>query len=210
MDNLNGAIRRNASLPFNQAHSNGFDTHLEEENSFAELNNQQIAELVCDGVLNSHSLEDELKDCHRAVLVRRLVLEMQTSNSLQGMPVEGFDYSVVKGACCEMVIGHVQIPVGVAGPLLLDGAEYHVPMATTEGCLVASTNRGCKAIHQAGGATSVIIRDCMTRAPVVRMPSAKRAAEVKEFVEGEKHSEIIAAEFNSSSRLVLFLICRLA
>ncbi|KAF9610360.1 hypothetical protein IFM89_022030 [Coptis chinensis] len=60
-----------------------------------------------------------------------------------------------------------------------DGTEYSVPMATTEGCLVASTNRGCKAIHVSGGATSMLLRDAMTRAPIVRVGSTKRVANLK-------------------------------
>lgn len=79
------------------------------------------------------------------------------------------------GACCENVIGFIPIPVGIAGPLLLDGSTYYVPMATTEGCLVASTNRGTRALLESGGAISRVVSDGMTRAPVVRFSSIKNA-----------------------------------
>ncbi|KAG6401457.1 hypothetical protein SASPL_138314 [Salvia splendens] len=73
-------------------------------------------------------------------------------------------------------------------------------MATTEGCLVASTSRGCKAIYASGGATSSLYRDAMTRAPVVRFGSAKRAAELKLFLEDPLNFETLSLVFNSSSR----------
>ena len=62
------------------------------------------------------------------------------------LPYSDFEYSLVNGACCENVVGYIPLPVGVAGPLPLDGQMFQVPMATTEGCLVASTNRGCRAL----------------------------------------------------------------
>ncbi|MCO5586885.1 hypothetical protein L7F22_040830 [Adiantum nelumboides] len=70
-----------------------------------------------------------------------------------------------------------------ACPLSLDGFEYMVPMATTEGCLVASTNQGCKAICMSGGAASVLLRDGMTRAPIVKFESAQHAGELKSYNE---------------------------
>jgi hydroxymethylglutaryl-CoA reductase (NADPH) len=78
------------------------------------------------------------------------------------------------GTCCENVIGYMPVPVGIVGPLMLDKQRFFVPMATTEGCLVASTNRGCSAVLSSG-VTSRVVADGMTRGPVVRFPSMPRA-----------------------------------
>lgn len=165
-----------------------------------ENDDEEIACAVSVGEVPSYALEGDLGDCARAASVRKRAVEMMTGRSLDSLPLAGFDYASVLGQCCEMVIGYVQIPVGVAGPLVLDGVEYMVPMATTEGCLVASTNRGCKAIHLSGGASSILLQDGMTRAPVVRFASACRAAELKFFLEARENFEMLSMVFNKSSR----------
>nr|AAB69726.1 3-hydroxy-3-methylglutaryl coenzyme a reductase [Camptotheca acuminata] len=161
---------------------------------------EEMIKSVVAGRIPSYSLETRLGDCKRAAAIRREALQRLTGKSLEGLPLEGFDYETILGQCCEMPVGYVQIPVGIVGPLLLDGREYSVPMATTEGCLVASTNRGCKAIYASGGATSILLRDGMTRAPVVRFSTAKRAAELKFFLEDPMNFDTLAVVFNKSSR----------
>nr|QEO24602.1 HMGR [Polygala tenuifolia] len=164
---------------------------------------KEVINAVVSGSTPSYSLESKLGDCRRAAAIRREAVQRLTGKSLAGLPLEGFDYDSILGQCCEMPIGYVQLPVGVAGPLLLDGREYTVPMATTEGCLVASTNRGCKAIHLSGGATSVLLRDGMTRAPVVRFPTAMRAAHLKFFLEDPMNFDGLSVVFNRSSRFAM-------
>nr|AAY68034.1 3-hydroxy-methylglutaryl coenzyme A reductase [Tilia miqueliana] len=161
---------------------------------------EEIIKSVVAGTTPSYSLESKLGDCKRATAIRREALQRLTGKSLSGLPLDGFDYASILGQCCEMPVGYVQIPVGIAGPLLLNGREYTVPMATTEGTLVASTNRGCKAIHLSGGATSVLLKDGMTRAPVVRFSTAKRAADLKFYLEDPENFETLAVVFNRSSR----------
>ncbi|KAJ4846621.1 3-hydroxy-3-methylglutaryl-coenzyme A (HMG-CoA) reductase isozyme [Turnera subulata] len=173
---------------------------VSQEEEEEEEEDEAIIQSVVRGTIPSYSLESKLGDCRRAAAIRREALQRITSKSLSGLPLEGFDYDSILGQCCEMPVGYVQIPVGIAGPLSLDGKEYSVPMATTEGCLVASTNRGCKAIHLSGGATSVILKDAMTRAPVVSFPTAKRAALLKFFLEDPSNFEALSFAFNKSSR----------
>ncbi len=104
------------------------------------------------------------------------------------------------GVCCENVIGYIPLPVGVAGPMLVDDETYQIPMATTEGCLVASTSRGCKAISLGGGAKTEVINDGMSRGPVVTFPSVRRAAAMKRWVDNEGGFEFLKASFESTSR----------
>ncbi|GLU00124.1 hypothetical protein SLE2022_175160 [Rubroshorea leprosula] len=170
------------------------------DSAISSAEDEEIVQSVISRKLPSYSLESKLGDCKRAAAIRREALQRMTGRSLQGLPLEGFDYESILGQCCEMPVGYVQIPVGIAGPLLLDGFEYSVPMATTEGCLVASANRGCKAIYVSGGATSTILRDGMARAPVVRFASARRAAELKFFLENPENFDTLAVVFNKSSR----------
>ncbi|XP_020266967.1 3-hydroxy-3-methylglutaryl-coenzyme A reductase 3-like, partial [Asparagus officinalis] len=164
------------------------------------LNDEEIVQSVVAGVTPSYILESKLNDTHRAAKLRRDSLKVITGRSIDGLPLDGFDYDSILGQCCEMPVGFVQLPVGIAGPLVLDSMMYYVPMATTEGCLVASTNRGCKAIAESGGAMSVVLRDGMTRAPAVRFGTAKRSAELKFFLEEPANFETLALIFNRSSR----------
>ncbi|XP_020575961.1 3-hydroxy-3-methylglutaryl-coenzyme A reductase 3-like [Phalaenopsis equestris] len=161
---------------------------------------EDIIAAVVSGKTPSYSLESVIGDCRRAAEIRREAIRRISGKGLDGLPLEGFDYGSILGQCCEMPVGFVQLPVGIAGPLKLDGRDYYVPMATTEGCLVASTNRGCKAIFESGGAASVVLRDAMTRSPVVRFLTATRAAELKFFVEEPSNFDTISVVFNRSSR----------
>lgn len=95
---------------------------------------------------------------------------------------------------------YVPLPVGIIGPLRVDGKDFRVPMATTEGALLASTNRGCAAIRKAGGCTTALLSDGMSRAPLVSMPSMKDAADLKEWLEKPENFEKVAEAFNSTTR----------
>lgn len=101
---------------------------------------------------------------------------------------------------------YVPVPVGVVGPLVIDSKPFRIPMATTEGALIASTNRGARAIELSGGAQSVIMGVGMTRAPLLRGPSFTRAAALKKWVETPENAAALAAAFNSTSRYVV-LFC---
>lgn len=111
-----------------------------------------------------------------------------------------YDYSRVLGACCENVVGYIPIPLGIAGPLNVDGTLYPIPMATAEGTLVASTSRGCKALNAGGGVTTVVVQDAMTRGPAIDFPTVVMASEAKAWIASEEGYNAIKTAFESTSR----------
>lgn len=168
-----------------------------------ECNNGEVLRLVTEGKLPLYALEKQLGDKLRAVVVRRQSIAKFADAPVlltEKLPYKNYDYDRVFGACCENVIGFIPIPLGVAGPIIIDGKPYHIPVATTEGCLVASTMRGCKAINAGGGVQTVLTADGMTRGPCVQFPDLIRAGKAKTWLDSEEGQKKMKAAFNSTSR----------
>ena len=103
----------------------------------------------------------------------------------------------------EHFTGVAQIPLGLAGPLTVNGehaqGDFLIPMATTEGTLVASYNRGIKLINLCGGATCTVSGDAMQRAPVFVFENARQARDFAAWV--EDHFDKIAEEAEATSSI---------
>jgi hydroxymethylglutaryl-CoA reductase (NADPH) len=170
-----------------------------------------ILEQLRTGQISSHQLERELGDTSEAVRIRRqFVQEQYIGKSFSQLPQKGKDfnddefYSAVNGVNAESVIGFLPLPVGVVGPLKVNGQDYMVPLATTEGALIASTNRGARAIHMGGGAFTAILRDGMTRSPVLSFPSSVAAADFARWIEHPERHEMLSKWFAETTRFGKF------
>ena len=114
----------------------------------------------------------------------------------------------------ESFIGVAQVPIGLAGPLHVRGehadGEFLIPMATTEGTLVASYNRGMKVLNESGGAICTVVEDCMQRAPVFIFESAREARDFKHWIDDHFDEIAAAAEATTSVGKLLYIDTYLA
>jgi len=117
---------------------------------------------------------------HEAARARLEFARERTGASLDHVSSYSFDPGVAAGNI-EQFVGVAQVPIGLAGPLLVNGeeaqGEFYVPLATAEGTLVASYNRGMKLVREAGGVKTTIMDDRMQRAPAFLFESAREARE---------------------------------
>lgn len=152
------------------------------------------------GNLRLYELEDHA-DPDTAAAARRQYLERSTETSLDTVGDYAFDAGRAESNI-ENMIGTVQVPMGIAGPVPVDGeqadGQYYLPIATTEGGLVASVNRGCSTIQAAGGATARVTRAGMTRAPVFAVEDIAAAKATVEWVQDHEQQLRDAAESTTS------------
>jgi len=131
---------------------------------------------------------------------RRKAAEGYTGAKLECISKYGFEpESASKNI--ENMIGTVQIPLGYAGPVKINGdnaaGEFLVPLATTEGALVASISRGMSVLNSAGGVTASVVSDGMTRAPVLRVDGIAHSKKVVEWI--DSHIEEIDAAVSGTT-----------
>jgi len=131
---------------------------------------------------------------------RRSFVAGKTGTSLDHVGSYSFDPSTLPGNI-ENFIGVAQVPIGLAGPLLVTGehavGEFFVPLATTEGTLVASYNRGMRLIRECGGVTTTVVDDRMQRAPVFTFADALEARSFGQWI--DSHFEEVKAAADSTT-----------
>ncbi len=120
------------------------------------------------------------------IKARQKFVEEYTGHKLEHITHYSFDPHTTKGNV-ENFTGVAQVPIGFAGPLLIHGehaqGEFIVPLATTEGTLVASYNRGMKLLNLCGGVKVTVTADAMQRAPVFIFEDARGARDFIQWVQ---------------------------
>jgi hydroxymethylglutaryl-CoA reductase (NADPH) len=168
----------------------------------ASMREDTIRALV-EGRMRFHELPADYR-ATEAAAIRREALQRLSGVRLDAIGHHSFDTTRAAARNCENMIGVAQIPMGIVGPLTVHGehidGDVWVPMATTEGALLASINRGCAAIRLAGGAAVHVDDVGMTRAPVFRAGSHRETRAFLAWV--RDHDEEIRAVASGTSRFL--------
>ncbi len=139
---------------------------------------------------------------------RQQFVEQYSGEALEHIKHFSFDPQTLKGNI-EHFTGVAQVPLGFAGPLKINGehakGEFVIPMATTEGTLVASYNRGMKVLNACGGAKCTVVEDAMQRAPVFVFQDARGARDFVKWVRSNFKEIAAQAEATTSVGKLLYI-----
>ena len=144
---------------------------------------------------------DKKNDHTRDMALQRVAfIETNTGARMDTVSNYSINPAVTNGNI-ENFIGAAQVPIGVAGPLKMAGeharGDFYIPMATTEGTLVASYSRGMRVISECGGAKTTVVKHSMQRAPVFLFDNALEAREFGKWL--DEHLEAIRAVVDAST-----------
>lgn len=144
--------------------------------------------------------QDDYSD--RAIQARQKFVEDFADAKVSHIKKYSFDPHILQGNC-EHFTGVAQIPMGFAGPIKINGehakGEFIIPLATTEGTLVASYNRGIKLLNRCGGAKCTVVDDAMQRAPVFVFDDARGARDFVKWI--QENFADIAREAEATTRI---------
>jgi hydroxymethylglutaryl-CoA reductase (NADPH) len=177
------------------------DSGASDSDDSAASDPEEFARLVREGELRLHELDDRT-DAETAAAARRELLDAETDADIDTIGDYALDAEQAADANIENMIGAAQIPMGVVGPVEVAGGaadgQFYLPLATTEGALVASVNRGCSVIANSDGADARVTKTGMTRAPVFRVAGIAEAEEVVSWV-GEHTDRLREAAESTTS-----------
>nr|MDO8062564.1 hydroxymethylglutaryl-CoA reductase (NADPH) [Candidatus Freyrarchaeum guaymaensis] len=158
-----------------------------------EFSEEELVEKLVKGEIKLHQIEKYVGSVDAAAKIRRKAIEKVIGRELKHIGSYSINLEETASRNIENPIGAQQIPLGVAGPLKVKGevadGEYYIPLATTEGALVASVNRGCTAITASGGAKAKVLKSGITRAPCIVVPDTEHAVKLVNWVK-ENYDEI--------------------
>lgn len=170
------------------------------------MTNQEIIDKLLNGEVKLYQVDREVS-AKEATDIRREFLEQKYDIDLSNISNYSLDMERASARNIENSIGVLQLPMGIAGPLKVNGEycqrEVYVPLATSEGALVASVNRGASTITSSGGVNARVISDIMTRAPAIKCDNATDAIKIKQwFVDNFTELKEIAESTTSHGKLI--------
>jgi hydroxymethylglutaryl-CoA reductase (NADPH) len=135
------------------------------------------------------------------IKARQNFVEQETGVKLDHVKASSFDPAILEGNV-ENPIGVAQVPIGLAGPILINGeharGSFYIPLATTEGTLVASYSRGMRLLSEIGGVKTTVIERFMQRAPVFHFDNAEQARDFGDWLKENMQPVRKVAESTSS------------
>lgn len=165
---------------------------------------EELIDKLNKGEIKLHEVDEVVKNVDLATVIRRKYLEKKYGMKLDHVSKTTIDFADSINRNIENPIGAVQVPLGVAGELKVNGnyanGVYPVFLATTEGRLVAGMSRGISVFNDADGVNTAIIKDGITRSLILRTKGAKDAIKLIRWVESSEGFNFLSEVFSKSTK----------